>query len=322
MAAGTALAACAGPRASSPPQGITEPAPGTEPGSPGDTGREAAPIDAAPAAAIQVSVATWNVQRFFDTVCDSRACGGSAYEALPTEAEFEARADAIHDALEVIDADVVLLQELESQAGLDALLARTGDRWPHGVIGETGGHGSVDVALLSAWPIEDVVLHADEPILKADGSETWFSRELLEVHLSEGGQRLIVLVAHFRSKVDDDPARRLAEAEASRSIALAAAGTNPDAAVVFGGDLNDVPGSPPLDALESGGALWRVASSLPEGSDWTYRYWGSPEAIDHLYLVVASAGAYQAGSAQVFRSASGFAGSDHAALSASLAVGP
>jgi endonuclease/exonuclease/phosphatase family metal-dependent hydrolase len=151
------------------------------------------------------------------------------------------------------------------------------------------------------------------------GGTTKFSRELLEVHLDIRGWRVVVFAAHFRSKFNDDPDRRLAEAMAAREIAAATAAQFPGALVVLGGDLNDTPGSPPLDALEAGGALSRVASDMPPGSDWTYTYFDDRLALDHLYLLTGTSGAYVAGSAVVVRYGSPTLGdSDHAGLRATF----
>ncbi|WP_164018234.1 endonuclease/exonuclease/phosphatase family protein [Pyxidicoccus trucidator] len=258
-------------------------------------------------------IAAFNVHRLFDTTCDSGACGGSAYEALPTPDAFGTQADKLASAISRLEADVVMLGEVETQASLDALSTRL-PGFRHAVLGETGAPASVDVAVLSAYPILLTRGHRDQPLIKPDGSTTRFSRELLEVHLETPGMRTIVFSAHFRSKVDDDPGRRFAEADASRVIVTRTAQEWPDALVVLGGDLNDVPGSPPLDALEKDGALLRVASDRPDSETWTYSYLGNLQAIDHLYLAQGG-GTYVTGSFRAAREArGGYGGSDHAAV--------
>jgi endonuclease/exonuclease/phosphatase family metal-dependent hydrolase len=118
--------------------------------------------------------------------------------------------------------------------------------------------------------------------------------------------------------VNDDAGRRYAEAEASRDILSAVAAERPGALVVLGGDLNDVPGSPPLDALELGGALQRVSSDRPLEELGTVWFQGASLAIDHLYRARDASGQSVPGSFQVVRDApgSGLGGSDHAAVRA------
>ncbi|NVJ23741.1 endonuclease/exonuclease/phosphatase family protein [Myxococcus sp. AM011] len=269
-----------------------------------------------------VRIAAFNVHRLFDTVCDSGKCGGSEYEALPTQAEFDAQVGRLATSISTLDADVVMLAEVETQVGLDALQARLPE-FPHAILGETGGTASVDVAVLSAFPITSVGSHRDRVLTRPDGSTTRFSRELLEVHLDVRGKEVIVFAAHFRSKVDDDPGRRYAEADTTRVVVSQAAARAPKALVVLGGDLNDVPGSAPINALERDAALLRVAKDRPDDQTWTYMYSGQKQAIDHLFVANAASGTYVPGTFRAAREGSrGFGGSDHAAVVADFLPSP
>ncbi|CAN5530644.1 hypothetical protein BH09MYX1_BH09MYX1_44810 [soil metagenome] len=276
---------------------------------------DAGAIDAAPTA--RVRFATFNVHRFFDTVCDSGDCNGAgSYEDVATKAQFDSTAARLGTGIRGLAVDVVMLEEIETQPCLDALMAHLTDVLPYGELGETGAPASVDVAILSAAPIESVVRHRDQLIQRPDGSTTTFSRELLEVHLTLHGRHVIAFAAHFRSKVNDDPGRRLAEARATHDIVNAAAVAAPDALVILGGDLNDVPGSPPIDALEGDGLLHRVARDRALPDQGTYRFGTEWQAIDHLFQAGTAGGTYVKGSATSVRGNPGYAGSDHAALRA------
>lgn len=279
----------------------------------GDSGVEA---DAG-VAALRVRVATFNVRLFFDTTCHSGACASTDFEQVSSQDAFEARAAELATAITALDADVVALQELETQACLDALLARLTAAYPHGVLGEIGSAGSVDVALLSRTPLEGVKgYRASVPLFRPDGSRTSFSRELLEGHARVGGREVVLLAAHFRSKSNDDPGRRLAEAQAARTIVSGVAASLPEALVLLAGDLNDTPGSAPLEALTADGGLLRAAADLPEAEQGTYLWNGRAEAIDHVLQAVTPGGALVPRSAKVWRDARGWGGSDHAALTA------
>jgi uncharacterized protein len=270
----------------------------------------------------RVRVATFNVQRFFDTVCQSGSCAPGDYEALATPQQLDARAAQLATAIRALEADVVSLQEIETQACLDALLARVGDVLPHGVLGEINTAASVDVAVLSKTPLDMVLRHrATERLTLPNGTITSFSRELLEVHVRAGGAKVVVFATHFRSKVNDDPARRLAEAQVSSRVVGARAASEPDALVVLGGDLNDTPGSPPLDALTVGGGLIRVADDLPPAEQATYVYQGNGQSIDHLLLAPGAAAMRVPRSSRVWRDGTtGYGGSDHRALTSDFVV--
>lgn len=264
----------------------------------------------AAAVPVQLRVATFNVRRYFDTTCDSGMCGSGAYEDQPTQAQFAARTTEIANAILAMDPDALALEEVEDQACLDALLAQLPGM--HGVLGETGLAGSVDVAVLSKRELGTVTRHrATANLIEPDGTHTTFSRELLEVELGD----LVFFAAHFKSKSDDDPARRLAEAKATMAIVSARADASPDALVVLGGDLNDTPDSAPLQALSG---LIRLADDLPEQA--TYVFNGSSEAIDHLLLAPNQASARVPKSSKIWvdAHANGYGGSDHRALTSVL----
>jgi endonuclease/exonuclease/phosphatase family metal-dependent hydrolase len=265
-------------------------------------------------------VATFNVRRFFDTVCESTLCGPDDYEEQPTAEAFDARAAQLADAIRALDPDVISLQEIETQVCLDALLARIGDVMPYGVLGEISTTASVDVAVLSRAPLDMVIGHrASEPLLLADG--TTFSRELLEVHTrSPNGVEMILFATHFKSKSGDEPLRRLAEAQVAARVVNDVAANNPAAIVLLAGDLNDTPGSPPLDALTIDGGLLRLADDLPLAAQATYFYSGLGQSIDHILLAPGHATTRVMRSSRAWRDHGGWGGSDHSALTTELRV--
>lgn len=272
---------------------------------------------AAPVELGGLKIASLNVHRLFDTTCDSGACAPGDYEEAPSPSAFAAKVTDLTTGISRLDAQLVLVQEVETKGCLDALAAKL-PKLPYGYLAETGAPASVDVGLLSAFPITETRSHRD-PIPLPNGDPTTFARDLLEAHIASPEGELVVFVAHFRSKVNDDPDRRLAEARAARRIVVDAAASHPNAIVLLGGDLNDVPGSPPLEALAEGGLLLRVSEGLPTSEIGTIHYGGGMLAIDHFFLARSTVGKSVQGSFQVFRdTTSGFAGSDHGAIRANF----
>lgn len=278
----------------------------------------------APRDPARVRLATYNVHRLFDAVCDSGRCAPGDFEALPDRDGFEAQAERIARAIALLDADAVCLQEVENQAALDRVRGHLGAAFPTAVLGETGAPASVDVAVVSRDPVLAVERHRATRLQRPDGSPTLFARELLEVHLDHAGRRVVLLCAHFRSMVDDDPGRREAEAAGARVRVEAATTAHPDAVVALAGDLNDVPGSAPLTALESDGGLVRVTLGRDPAEVATYVYQGATRMLDHILVPAALASRVEPDSVRAHWDRwqrTGWGASDHAALSAVLRLG-
>jgi predicted extracellular nuclease len=264
-----------------------------------------------------IRIATYNVRRFFDTVCQSNRCEQDDFEAAPSQAEFDFRLDLVSDALQALDADLLILQEIENMVGLDAIAERYGHTGYFREIGETGSAGSLDVAVLGVGDVLEVKGHRERRLTKPDGRSTSFSREFLEVHVSYGGRRIILFSAHFKAKRNDDPGRRFAEAEAAREIVGEVADAHPDALIILGGDLNDDPDSSPMQEITGDERFHLVSEDRPLEDVWTYQYFSDRTAIDHLILVGDDRGAYVSQSATAVRDVSGgLGGSDHAGLRA------
>jgi predicted extracellular nuclease len=272
-----------------------------------------------------IRVGTFNVHRYFDTVCDSGRCAAGDFEEAPSQATFDAVTTKLAKGIALIDPDVIALEEVETSRCLDALVAKLaslGKDFPIAHLGEIGTPGSVDVAILARGALTEIKTHRDTPIKEANGTTTTFSRELLEVRMTFGPKSVVMFAAHFRSQVADDPARRLAEAKAAQAIVSKVSTDLPDALVLLGGDLNDKPGSDPINALEMGGALLRVAKDVPPDDQATYVFQGVKSAIDHVFVGAPQAARYVAKSATAYRddARGGFAGSDHAALAADFSI--
>ncbi|MDB4939425.1 MAG: Endonuclease/exonuclease/phosphatase family protein [Labilithrix sp.] len=270
-------------------------------------------------------VATFNVHRYFDTLCDSGNCAAGDFEEAPSQAVFDAQTDKLAKGIALIDPDVISLEEVETDRCLSALtakLASLGKAFTISHLGETGSPGSVDVAVLARGTLGEIKTHRETRIPLAGGGTTTFSRELLEIRMTFGERQVVMFAAHFRSQVADDPARRLAEAKAAQAIIAKTSTDLPDALVLLGGDLNDKPGSEAINALEAGGALVRVAKDLPPDDQATYIFNGVKSALDHIFIGAPQATRYVGKSTTAYKDdpRGGFAGSDHAALAADFSI--
>jgi endonuclease/exonuclease/phosphatase family metal-dependent hydrolase len=266
---------------------------------------------------IVVTVGTYNLENFFDTECDTGTdINGDCYDFFVLSvSEFNSKLAAVETSIRSINSDIQILVEIEDNTTGDALLNEMSDIYDEVYITPRNAGGQ-NVGVLTKGTIEKVVNH---------GNETDFVREFAEIHISYLGHNIIVFPAHFKAKSNDDPARRLREATKAAEIINEVADMYPDSLIVLAGDLNDEPGSDPLNALDSA-SLLRTASDIPLNDQCTYNYNGCSK-IDHIYLSLDGAGEYVTHSSEVIKDGGCGSGpyclgdSDHAALKAEFYIG-
>lgn len=234
------------------------------------------------AAPALVRVVSWNVHDLFDDA--DRTAPPGALDTVLAPAEVEEKLARVAAVLVRLDADLVLLQEVETAALAEALAARTG----HAVARLVEGNDprGIDVAVLSRFPLVAYVSHREE----RDGAgRPLFPRDCVEAHAALPGRRRLALVgSHLSSALSDDGTRRAEQAARMREIADALA---PGAALVLaGGDLNDAADAPALAPLLGDGAWIDPAGALPAGDGWTWSGGGTRAALDHLLVPQAQAG--------------------------------
>jgi endonuclease/exonuclease/phosphatase family metal-dependent hydrolase len=250
-------------------------------------------------------VATWNVHDLFDAE-DRIVAPGAEDTVLPPDA-VEAKLSAVAAVLARIDADVVLLQEVETRALAERLAERAGYAAARLVEGRDAR--GIDVAALSRLPVLGYVSHLGD--LGPDGRPLW-PRDCVELHVAAGATRVVLVGSHLSSPLSDDGTRRAAQAARMREIADALAAGHPGALVLAGGDLNDEPGSPALSTLLADGA-W-LDPAPPGAVTWSS---GSRSSrLDYLLVPRASAGLVLA--AEVVSGADVSAASDHLPLALDL----
>jgi endonuclease/exonuclease/phosphatase family metal-dependent hydrolase len=254
-----------------------------------------------------VRVATWNVHDLFDEV-DRRVPPGDLDE-VPAADEVEAKLSRLAAVLARLDADVVLLQEVENRAVLGRLAARAG--YPEARLIEAADPRGIDVAALSRLTVEAYLSHLGET--DAAGRPLW-PRDCVELHARTGGRPLVVVATHLSSALSDDGTRRTGQAARLRAIADEVRAARPDALVLAGGDLNDGPESGPLAPLLGDGAwLDRAPPGVPT---WTGR--SATARLD--YLLVAREDADAILGAEIRLGADVAAASDHRPVLVDLLV--
>jgi len=205
-----------------------------------------------------------------------------------------------------MDPDILAVVEAEDRPGLvrfneNVLRLEQGEdkSFDHVMLIDGNDERGIDVGLLAKadFPVRKMQSHVDDP---GPGETPVFSRDCAEYEFEVGGEKLLLLVNHFKSKgfgkASTSNARREAQAQRVAEIYKERKKEGWENVVVLG-DFNDTPDSGPLAPLLKGTDL-RDASEAP---DWVWGEregtfgGGKKEKIDYLLLSPALFGKVKAG---------------------------
>ncbi|MCL5054755.1 MAG: endonuclease/exonuclease/phosphatase family protein [Firmicutes bacterium] len=238
----------------------------------------------------EFTAATWNTENLI-------ASGGrsSSPQAIKAKAEV----------LKKVNADVVALQEVGDLKTLDQFRKEfIGEGvYPYRILVQ-GNDSSINVGLLSKFPIKKVYTYRDHVFPGAHGQPTKFSRDLLEAVVQITPQfPMKIFVCHLKSKRGggDSDLKREAEAKEVKKIISRHLEKDPDSLIAVAGDFNDFPDSPAVKIVEGGANPVLDPLTLEnrknQPTHHSVRYGDS--RLDYLLLSPALMKRYQAGSAEV-----------------------
>ncbi len=254
--------------------------------------------------AIQFSVATFNLENYFDLIDDT----GNSAEPKPTAEELSIKQEKLTYAItDTLGCPTIIgVQEVENAALLTTLAdlaeEKCGFLYEVTHLESVDGRG-IDVALLSN-PQRVTILEAtlqstctsiDTGITDASldcpgGQSPLFSRPPLRVDLLLDGQEMTLFNNHFKSKrggEEKTAPRRVAQAEHVASLVDALLTTNSEAKVLVLGDFNDYELSPPLLMLTENGRLYNALSQIPQAERYSFNFAGVSQLIDGILLTPA-----------------------------------
>ena len=265
---------------------------------------------AAPGRDRRFTIVSYNLMTLFDPVDQGGEYPGfSVAGGEWDERAYRQRIGALARAVLAVapgGPDVLVVQEAENLRVLEDLSAALGGyRW---ILRSPAEDAPLGCGLLSRLPVTAARAHRASTA----------PRLMLEAELDAGGRTLVVLAAHWKSKLggaaETEPVR-IAGAALAGSVIAARLREDPGLAIVLAGDLNENPdefsragGAYPTALLLRRGAPGEpgdtAAGSLAISFDpatvasggylslwspwgaggWSYRFRGEPERIDHFIL--------------------------------------
>jgi endonuclease/exonuclease/phosphatase family metal-dependent hydrolase len=199
--------------------------------------------------------------QLIDVVADGRSDWVGWVELSRDELNSEAVLNTGR-AISAVNADIQCVVEIENRLTLDRfnqqVLAKIPDFLPfkHNLLIDGNDSRGIDIGLLSRYPIVSVRSHIDD-----GGDEPIFNRDCPEFEVAlPDGNSLWILGNHFKSKghgsfSENNVRRRRQAAQVARIYKKAL--QRSDLVIVLG-DLNDYPGSWPLQPLLHGTGLKEV----------------------------------------------------------------
>jgi endonuclease/exonuclease/phosphatase family metal-dependent hydrolase len=199
--------------------------------------------------------------------------------------------------IEELGAHVLTVVEADDRPGLDMfsvamLPAVGGTAYPQVMVVEGNDARGIDVGCMAAAGFDLVQLRTH--IFDTDSKGGVFSRDCCEFHfLTPGGNRLVVLANHFKSKgysSPGDPIGAKRRRRQARRVAAIYKGLRAEGIeyVAVTGDLNDDPSSPSLSPLVGLAGLTDVSEH--PAFDWNHRKgtYGSGNETDKIDYILMS----------------------------------
>ena len=240
-------------------------------------------LDVTIAPPVTFTLATWNVKNFFDEKDDP-----GLSDTVLTLAEVQAKMKKLGSAIRALNADVLVLQEVEK---LDLL-----QRLNKGQLGNMGykevwlSEGNdlrgIDVAMLSKFKVLQYISNAKDtfPGVQDPNKNYGFSRDCVMAKLELGaGRELRLLINHLRAGGGfTDLRRREAQAQRVRVLADMVLKGDPLANLAVIGDLNDDANSDTLKLIrDKSPALFATTSLLPASGRKTFR---KSQQLDYILV--------------------------------------
>ena len=149
----------------------------------------------------EISVANWNVQTFFDSTND-----GCEYDEFISnkkwgKASYAERLSRLASSIKAIDADVLVMEEIENEAVLHDISNFLAGEWNqkkiyrYACFAKDEG-SSIGCGVLSRYPLENLTLHSIDVRTEISMPKM---RPLMQLTVCKGEKKLVLFVNHWKS---------------------------------------------------------------------------------------------------------------------------
>ncbi|QSI01519.1 endonuclease/exonuclease/phosphatase family protein [Treponema ruminis] len=148
-------------------------------------------------------IMNWNLQTFFDSTFD-----GNEYTDFKSkksgwsQEKYEERLDRLASVIKELDADLVIMEEIEKEAQIQDIANRLSGTfdfskaYTHAVFSGSPD-SSIGCALLSRYPLEEISVHAMDI---RDGQKQPAMRPIFQCRVKTKDKNLVLFVNHWKSK--------------------------------------------------------------------------------------------------------------------------
>lgn len=273
-----------------------------------------------PAKAETLTIGTYNVENY--GLANRMTEVGYRQDYPKPEREKQ----ALRQVIRALNADVLALQEVGSEAYLAELqrdLKAEGCDYPFTALAKAADQDR-HVAVLSRRPLTSIVTYADLSFTYFGKPEA-VKRGVLQVTVATAAGEVTLFAVHLKSRFTDRPddlqsaARREGEATAIRDLILRRFPSPVESKFIILGDCNDSPVSKPVERLRHRGET-PVGVLLPvsdsRGETWTYCYRKEDaySRVDHILVSPGLINQVSGRRGQIYDGEGTRDGSDHRAV--------
>ncbi len=151
----------------------------------------------------KISIASWNVQCFFDAITH-----GTEYKEFKSSkwnrSAYETRLERLCSSIKTINADIFVLQEIENDSVIVDISNRLQDfswnqnrNWNYATFSKNSGD-SIGCAVISRFPIIECTAHNID--IRTEKKAQPNTRPITAVKIDARGEKITLLVNHWKSK--------------------------------------------------------------------------------------------------------------------------